>query len=84
MFLGFRIKVEQNTNKGRMDAVVETENYVYIFEFKLNKTALEALEQIKEKEYFQRYKDTKQELYLIGVSFNTNTGEIKEKEIERV
>ena len=84
MFLGFRIKVEQNTNKGRMDAVVETENYVYIFEFKLNKTALEALKQIKEKEYFQRYKDTKKELYLIGVSFNTNTGEIKEKEIEKI
>jgi hypothetical protein len=84
MFLGFRIKVEQNTNKGRMDAVVETEKYVYIFEFKLNKTALEALKQIKEKEYFQRYKDTKKELYLIGVSFNTNTGEIKEKEIEKI
>jgi hypothetical protein len=44
---------------------------------------LEALKQIKEKDYFQRYKDTKKELYLIGISFNTNTGEIKEKEIER-
>ena len=34
--LGFYIKAEQRTSDGRIDAICETANYVYIFEFKLN------------------------------------------------
>ena len=48
--LGYRIKAEVNTNKGRMDAVIKTDSNIYIFEFKLDKPASKALEQIKKRD----------------------------------
>ncbi|MEA2013566.1 MAG: AAA family ATPase, partial [Verrucomicrobiota bacterium] len=42
--LGFRINTEVKTNKGRMDAVVKTPKYIYIFEFKVDKSADSAIE----------------------------------------
>jgi len=80
--LGFRIKVEVSTNKGRMDAVVKTENYIYILEFKLNKSPEIAIAQIKEKEYYQKYLLDKRELILIGVNFTSKTGEIENWKVE--
>jgi hypothetical protein len=82
--LGYRIKAEVNTNKGRMDAVIKTDKIIYIFEFKLNKTPKEAIEQIKQREYYQKYLLEKKTIKLIGVQFNNETGEIKEWEIEEV
>jgi hypothetical protein len=80
--LGYRIKAEVNTNKGRMDAVIKTDKIIYIFEFKLNKTPKEAIEQIKQREYYQKYLLENKTIKLIGVQFNHETGEIKEWEIE--
>ncbi len=76
--LGYRIDVEVNTNKGRIDAVIQTKSHIYIFEFKLNKTAQEALEQIKTHEYYQKFQRDNRQLVLIGVAFNDQTGEIKD------
>ncbi len=76
MMLGVRIKTEVKTNDGRMDAVVETKTYIYIFEFKLNKSTQEALAQIREKEYYNKYLLDKRKLVLVGVNFNSKTGEI--------
>ncbi len=53
--LNFRINTEVKTNKGRMDAVIETPERIYIFEFKIDQSAETAIEQIKEKEYYQKY-----------------------------
>lgn len=47
--MGFYTKVEYHTNEGRIDLVLQTDQYIYIMEFKLNGTAEEALQQIKEK-----------------------------------
>ncbi len=80
--LGYRIDAEVNTNKGRIDAVIQTKSHIYIFEFKLNKTAQEALEQIKTHEYYQKYLRDERKLVLIGVAFNDQTGEIKDWIIE--
>jgi hypothetical protein len=80
--LGYRIKAEVNTNKGRMDAVIKTDKIIYIFEFKLNKTPKEAIEQIKQREYYQKYLLDNIAIKLIGVQFNYETGEIKEWEVE--
>ena len=46
--MGFYTKVEYHTNEGRIDLVLQTDQYIYIMEFKLNGTAEEALQQIKE------------------------------------
>ena len=42
---------EIHSAKGRADCIVETDDYVYIFEFKRDKSADEALAQIEEKQY---------------------------------
>ena len=81
--LGFRIKVEVSTNKGRMDAVVKTDAYIYILEFKLDKSSEEAIAQIKEKEYYQKYLLDKRDLILIGVNFTSKTGEIENWKVEK-
>ncbi|MBR1861656.1 MAG: PD-(D/E)XK nuclease domain-containing protein [Lachnospiraceae bacterium] len=48
MLLGQYTRAEVHSSKGRADCVVETDDYVYIFEFKRDKTADEALKQIEE------------------------------------
>ncbi len=57
------------TNNGRIDLALETKNYIYIFEFKLNKSAQIALEQIKDKKYYHRFLDKNKKIVLIGLNF---------------
>lgn len=70
--IGVVIDVEISTNIGRIDAVVETKNYLYIIEFKINKKASVALEQIREKKYFERYLSDQRQIILMGISFDTD------------
>ncbi len=76
--LGYRIQVEASTGRGRMDAVIQTEERIYIFEFKMNMSAHKALDQIRQKDYFRKYLLDGKPLTLVGVSFNADTGEIAE------
>ncbi len=50
-----RVDTERETANGRIDAIVETKDSVYIFEFKYNKSAQEAFDQIIEKGYHLPY-----------------------------
>lgn len=56
--------------------MVETDERIYIFEFKLNMSAEEAIEQIKDREYYRKYTLDDRPLTLVSVSFNKDTGEI--------
>ncbi len=71
--LGFYVDVERHTTDGRMDMLVQTKDYVYIFEFKIDKTADEALQQIEEKQYARPFERDPRKLYRIGVNFSTAT-----------
>ncbi len=51
-----RIDAERETANGRIDAIVETKDYVYIFEFKYNETAQAAFDQIVENGYHLPYR----------------------------
>jgi len=68
--LGLRVQTEVTTNRGRIDAVVELHKTIYVFEFKLFGTREEALAQIKEKEYYEKYLNSGKEIILIGVAFD--------------
>ena len=68
--IGTRIRAEVRTNKGRIDAIVETQTHLYIFEFKLNGTTAEALKQIESKEYAFPYQDSGKVIHKIGVAFS--------------
>ena len=69
--LGFYVEVERPTSDGRMDLIVKTADYIFIFEFKLDKSADEALRQIEDKGYAQPYAADPRRLYKIGVNFNS-------------
>jgi hypothetical protein len=49
--MGQFTQAEVRSAKGRADAIVQTPKFVYVFEFKLNGTAEEALQQINDKGY---------------------------------
>ena len=69
--LGFYVEVERPTSDGRMDMIVKTDDYIYIFEFKLDKSADEALQQIEDKGYALPYAADQRRLYKIGVNFSS-------------
>lgn len=56
--LGLDTIAEDTTNKGRIDLTVFQGNYIYIIEFKVEKSGKGALEQIKERKYWEKYLKT--------------------------
>lgn len=73
---------EKQQSHGRVDCVVETDKFIYIFEFKLDGTADEALKKIEDKGYAAEYADDPRTLYKIGVSFSSETGTINDWGVE--
>ena len=67
---------EKQQSEGRVDCIIETPQYVYIFEFKLDGTAEEALQQIEDKGYARPFASDDRKLYKIGVSFSSETGTV--------
>jgi hypothetical protein len=67
--LGIKMPVEVSTNEGRIDAVVETDTHIYIFEFKKNRKAAVAIQQMKDKNYAAHYGLSKKQIVLVGVCF---------------
>ena len=72
----YTVYTEKVQSQGRVDCIVETPQYVYIFEFKLDGTADEALQQIEEKGYAREYASDKRQVFKIGASFSSETGTI--------
>ena len=77
----FTVYIEKEQSQGRVDCIVEVPDYVYIFEFKLNGSAQEALRQIEEKGYARPYATDSRKLFRIGVNFSSETGTISEFEV---
>ena len=72
----YTVYTEKQQSEGRVDCIVETPGYVYIFEFKLDGTAEEALQQIEEKGYARPYESDNRPVYKVGVSFSSETGTV--------
>ena len=80
--LGIDIIAEDVTNRGRIDLTVKMGNYIYIIEFKVTSAQLSnssddtekgentALQQIKDKNYAQKYLSEGKDIYLIGIVFD--------------
>jgi hypothetical protein len=73
--LGAEVKNEDCTDKGRIDGVLELEKQIYIIEFKMDK-ALDALKQIENKKYYEKYQNKNKKIILLGI------GGFREKDIE--
>ena len=69
--IGFRVEAEVSTSQGRIDMVLKTEVAIFIFEFKINKTAKEALKQILNKNYQKQFSTDGRQIILVGANFDT-------------
>ena len=74
----YTVYTEKQQSQGRVDCIIETKDYVYIIEFKLDGTADEALRQIEEKGYAKPYATDARPVYKIGVSFSSETGTVED------
>ena len=66
---------ENQNYKGRTDLEVVTPDYIYIFEFKYNKSVEEAMRQIHERDYPGRFLLDSRTVYLIGANFSDDSSE---------
>ncbi len=65
--LGLDIIGEDVTNQGYIDLTIKIENIIYIIEFKMG--TANALQQIKDKKYYEKYQNQGKEIYLVGINF---------------
>ena len=70
------IESEPHLSHGRADVVVQTPQYIYIFEFKFNQTAHEAIEQIKNTDYAAKYRAAEKPIFGVGVNFDEDKRQI--------
>ena len=78
----YTVYTEKQQSQGRVDCIVETPKYIYIFEFKLDGTAVEAIEQIENKGYAREYILDGRKIFKIGASFSSETGTISDWKFE--
>ena len=76
--LGYYSEAEYKIVNGRIDMEIKTKDYIYVFEFKFDKSAKEALEQIDSKDYPLAFQQDERKLYKIGVNFSSQTKNIDE------
>lgn len=80
--MGLRVNLERHSSLGSCDMIVSTSNYIYIFEFKVDKSPEKALEQIEDRGYGEPFKMDDRKLIKVGVEFSTETRNLKGWKIE--
>ena len=75
---------EKATSKGRADCVIETPRYVYVFEYKLDRPAAEAMAQIGDRGYAGPYAHDGRPVYAIACSFSSETGTISDWMVKQI
>ena len=75
---GLNVQTEIRTSDGRIDFVLFSPKSIFIFEFKLNKSAQEALSQIDEKEYAAKFSFDDRKIWKIGVNFSSEKRTVDE------
>ena len=71
--MGQQVQVERHTSNGRIDALIQTDKYVYILELKRDKNPEDALDQIAEKGYDWPFQADDRKVFRIGANFSTKT-----------
>ncbi len=79
--LGFYVDVERHTSDGRMDMVVQTPSFIYLFEFKRDQSAAAALQQIEDKQYAKPFALDSRQIFRIGINFSTELRRIDDWKI---
>ena len=75
--MGFHTQVEIPTSDGRMDVLIQTSDYIYIIECKLDGSAEEALQQIEDKNYAAPFAMDKRTVVKLGINFSSKTRRVE-------
>ena len=76
MLGGIAVNAEETTLLGRSDIVLSCQKDVYVIEMKVDDTSFNALKQIKNMRYHEKYVNTDKTIHLIGMSFSSKSREI--------
>ncbi|MGM9737378.1 MAG: AAA family ATPase [Candidatus Cryptobacteroides sp.] len=79
--VGEFVEAERHTSNGRIDLLLQTKDYIYIIELKIDKSADEALKQIEEKDYGGPFASDSRKLFKIGINFSTKERRIDDWKI---
>lgn len=71
MICGTKAIPEHDGYKGRSDLEVFTGRFIYLFEFKYNRSVKEALDQISDRDYAGRFEMDNRKIFLIGANFSS-------------
>ena len=71
--IGVTVDPEVTTSLGRADLVVSFPKLVYVIELKFNKTAQQALNQIQDKKYYEKFLNSSKHITLVGINFDEPT-----------
>lgn len=82
--MGLSVRTEIHAHRGRCDMQIETPVYIYIFEFKINGSAEEALRQIRDRGYADRFAADQRTVYLIGANFSTQTRTLTDWHVDQL
>ena len=74
--LKLMVQAEICTSSGRIDMMVAAGEWIYVIEFKLNKSADQAMRQIENKDYAVKYRKEGKRIMLLGVNFDSDSGNI--------
>ena len=79
---GIGVRGEVKTNRGRIDMTAETPEYAYVIEFKLDRPAEEAIKQIREMNYAEKFISSGKKITLLGFTFSAEKRTIIDVKIE--
>jgi hypothetical protein len=82
--LGVDVRGEVRTNRGRIDLVVEVGDVVWVIEAKIRGSSVDALRQIEDRGYVERYVGRGKRVKKIGIVFDVEDRNVKEWEVEEV
>ncbi len=81
-FMEIYVRTEVSKHKGRLDLLAETEDKLYIMEFKLDKPAKDAIQQIKARQYATTYRNSPKPIYLVGIGFSKEKRNVENWKVE--
>jgi len=82
--LNFEVASEVMTSRGRIDMIFSSQDNIFVFEFKIDSTAMSAIKQIKECKYYQKFIEPTRKIFLIGANFDSEKKVISDWALETV
>ena len=82
--MGQYVRTEVHSSQGRSDVEVETQDSIYIFEFKVGGKPQDAIVQIKEAGYADKYGANNKSIFLVGATISRNKRTLGKWVVEKV